>query len=96
MSERGMTECILKTGLEEAVKKDEARVDSLKSGVANGYYINLWLKGIAVALVEAKEILPKRLCKIKKDADDLPKSDNEQYEDGFMDGVKYALNEIKS
>jgi hypothetical protein len=52
MSERGMIECVLKTGLEEAIKKDGSRPASLKSGVADGYYVNLWLKDLAASFLK--------------------------------------------
>lgn len=54
MSEIGMTECVLKTEMEEAIKKDEVLIQP-DNGVANGYYVTLWLKSVAKTIVEMSD-----------------------------------------
>lgn len=54
MSEIGMTECVLKTEMEEAINKDKVLIQPDK-GVADGYYVTRWLKSVAKVIDELSD-----------------------------------------
>lgn len=57
MSKRGALECVLKTGLAKAIKKDQGWVQAT-SGVENGHHVTKWLKEVAKDFAELSPPAP--------------------------------------
>ena len=55
MKGKTMIECVLKTSLAEAIKKDRDCIQAC-TGVENGHHVNEWLKEVADDFIKVQRV----------------------------------------